>query len=139
MPDTKPYGQSSEPLKWTRIEMLLSLYQGANEQIELAIQATDSSQLGQAAVHRTRAAALVTAIRSGIDPQHGQLPVSIDQLCEFVQFCLAEGDANKMRSALKVMTELQEGFAGIRDDAVRMEQNGEIPGLPDDASVEVTC
>ena len=119
--------------------MLLDLYSGAIEQVDLAIESIEANQLGQGAVHRTRAAAIVTAIRSGLDFQHGELPVTVDQLCDFVLFCLAEGDLKKMRSGRKVLSELLEGFRGIRTEAIRMETTGEIPSLPTESSVELTC
>ena len=131
MPEKSPY--ETAVTGWTRADMLLALYNGAIEQIELAIADGPSS-----IVHRTRAAALVTAIRTGIDTDVDELSTQIDQLCEFVQHCLAEGDAKRMQSALKVLQEIRDGFEGVRDDANRREQTGEIPALSTQATVDAS-
>lgn len=123
---------------WTRIEMLLSLYEKAIEHLQQAIAAIDTPDTPTLILQRTRAATVVTAIRSGILTEYGDVPAKVDQLCEFVQLCLANGDRRHLESALKVLTKLHEGFLGVRDEANRLETIGEILPMPTTTTFEAT-
>ena len=130
---------STQRVEWTRIDMLLALYSGAMEQLQATIDATAQHNSVDALTHRMRAAALVVAIRSGIDTRLDELPLKIDQLCEFVQHCLANGDEPSLASALRVLTELHAGFAGIRTESLRLEKEGTIPPLNTAPQLDATC
>lgn len=129
MPTPSAY-KSQSPQPWTRIELLLALYDRAVENLDNCLGSLAKNDTASYVLQRTRAAAIVTAIRSGVLTEYGEIPNKVDQLCEYVQMCLAEGTGERISSARKVMNSLREGFKGICDEANRLERAGEIPSLP---------
>ncbi len=132
------YGENQSSCEWTRIDMLLVLFDGTLEHVEQAIVTADGNQ-EQSLHHRIRATSLVSVLRSGLDLQFGELPDRLNRLYEFVQEGLIRGDLNMMRSGHKVLTEVREGFRGIRSKAIEMEQAGEIEPLAIEATLDVEC
>jgi flagellin-specific chaperone FliS len=130
--------KSNDAMRWARIDMLLALYEGTLQQLRLTIQAVTARDQVRATTHRTRAAALVTTIRSGIAPEHGEIAIRIDQLCEFVQHALLEGDVDRLRSAERVLQDIHSAFLQIRDEARRLEAEGVIPPLPQEATIDAS-
>lgn len=121
--------KATKSTAWTRIEMLLALYAKAIEHVEAAQRALNDGQAAPHVLHRTRAATLIVAIRSGIDAQ-ADSQFKIDQLCEYMQRAVGIGDEKHLASTLKILKELHEAFDGIRDQAVQLERDGKIPPLP---------
>ena len=52
---------------------------------------------------------------------------------------LIRGDLDMMRSGRKVLSEVREGFRGIRTKAIEMEQSGEIKPLAIESTLDVEC
>lgn len=125
--------------EWTRIDMLLALFDGTLDHVEQAIATADSGNQEQSLHHRIRATTLVSVLRSGLDFQCGELPERLNRLYEFVQEGLIRGDMDLMRSGCKVLTEVREGFRGIRSKAIEMEQAGEIEPLAIESTLDVEC
>lgn len=130
--------RTQESATWTRVEMVLALYARGIEHIEEALRARQLGNLADDVIHRTRAAAIVAAIRSGILTEYGEIPQRIDQLCEFVQSCLIDQDPTRLEVALKVMQDLHEAFEGIREEANQLEARGEIPPLSNASTIDAT-
>ena len=110
--------------------MLLALYNKAIEHLTESLQSLDRNDTAANILQRTRAATVLVAIRSGIVTEYGEIPAKIDQLCEYVQLCVADGSRERIESACLVMGKLRDGFAGIRDEANQMELGGEIESIP---------
>ncbi len=121
--------KSTQSTSWTRIEMLLALYSKTIEHVQAALDNLEQGNAAQSLLHRTRAAALVVAIRSGIDPQ-ADAQFKIDPLCEYMQLALGIGDVKHLMSTLKILKDLHEAFANVREQAVALERDGKIPPLP---------
>ncbi len=123
----------------SRIDMLLSILDAAVEHLDAAARQTAEANAVQAGHHRMKAITMVNLLRSGLDPSHGELPIRLEQLYEFVNHSLVSGQLTGIESSAKVLQEIREGFQGIRDEAVRLEESGEIPSLPTQATVDTTC
>jgi flagellin-specific chaperone FliS len=137
MPNVSAY-QTEDRSTWTRIDMLVMLYARCLEHIQAILAAMDKGNRADEVIQRTRAAAIVATIRSGIVTEYGEIPQRIDQLAEFVQLALIEGDQRQLQSAETVIRKLSEGFEAIRDEATRMELTGELEPLSMDATVDTT-
>ena len=130
MPIPAAYKSQEPSTTWTRIEMLLALYNKAIEHLDDSLRSLAQNDVATNVLQRTRAATVIVAIRSGILTEYGDIPTKIDQLCEYVQQCIADGSRERIESARGVMSTLREGFEGIRTDANAMERNGEIKSIP---------
>ena len=137
MPVLNAY-QSTDRSTWTRIQMLVMLYARGIEHLDGVLRAIEKQQRADEVIQRTRAAAIAAAIRSGINTEYGEIPTRIDQLIEFVQSVVVQGDAAQIRAAKDVMQKLYEGFEGIRNEANRLEVAGELPPLEQASTVNTT-
>ena len=116
-------------LGWTRVDMLLALYDAAIRDLHQAIEAYENENKDIAQQKRLHASRIVVQLQVGLDFDYGEIPQRIAQLCEFVQHCLLTGGLDEVKSALKVLGTLRDAFATIRDEAVSMEAAGQIPRL----------
>jgi flagellin-specific chaperone FliS len=112
--------------RWTRIEMLLELYNSAISALQQASEALDCGDDVRATRELTTAQRLVAGIVAGLNRDVGELPRNIERLCLFVVEQIGRRDP---RAALRVLTPLRDGFAGIRERAVALERTGEIPEM----------
>jgi flagellar secretion chaperone FliS len=124
-----PYAayQNNQNPAWTRIDMLLALYDGAIGRLESAAMALRLNDVAKAAPLLERSLAIVAELAAGLDFRHGELPVNLLRLYEFAVHCIATRTVGKVEDALGVLRELREGMLGIRDEAVRLEREGVIP------------
>ena len=120
--------QDHQNVVWTRIEMLNDLYAAAVDATEKVAEALSQGS-PTAASYRLKAIALVNVIESGLDLSQGEIPQRIQQLCHHVQQCLVDGEIERIKSAAHVLRELSEGFLGIKNEAIQLEENGVIPPL----------
>lgn len=122
---------------WTRIDLLLALYDGAIDQIELAASALaqKDSQAAKPLLHR--AGLLVSGMVAGTNPEGGDISFNLLRLYEHVLHGLQTGRPDNLKSALDVLRTLREGFLGIRADAQQLERSGSIP--PADSVVLREC
>jgi flagellin-specific chaperone FliS len=107
---------------WSRIEMLLTLYDAAIMRIE-----TLRKESGDRKRRQLDALRLLLELRSGLNMDLGEIPQRVDQLLEFVQHCVLEADDKLLDSAIDVLGTLRAGFDGIREEAIRLEADGQIP------------
>ena len=73
---------------------------------------------------------LVGLIESGLDTDQGDIPKKIKDLCGFVERSLLSSDVQQIEAAVRVLRNLHEGFAGIKDEAIALEGAGAIPQVP---------
>jgi len=126
--------KNKKAVGWTRIEMLLALYEAGIRNIHEAQDARlikNHNLFDQKRLHALR---IVLEIRGGLNSEYGELPEKIAVLCEYVGQCLLDGSDEKMVSAVNVLTTLKESFDAIREEANRLEKAGEIPSVVDAAS-----
>lgn len=130
-----PYktAQESSITHWTRVEMLIAIYDKAISHIEHMKAASDEAV---ATTQRLKAVRLVTHLLAGLNHEHGDIPRQIEALLEFVNHCLTESTDETAANAIKVLSTLREAFEGIRTQAVEMEASGELPPLRDQSIVE---
>jgi flagellar protein FliS len=119
--------QNSQNPAWTRIDMLLALYDGAIERLETAAAALREDDAVKARPFLERSMAIVAELAAGLDFRHGELPLNLLRLYEFAVHCIGVGSLEKVEGALHVLHELRKGMLGIHDEAVQLERDGLVP------------
>lgn len=111
---------------WTRVEMLLQLYDRAIVSLggaSMALEADDQETYAKLFIDGQKA---ILAIHSGLKPDEHDVAYNVARLLHFVLTCLAEKNFD---DAVKVLSELRDGFAAIADDANELEKTGVIPAM----------
>ena len=114
---------------WTRIDMLLALYDAAIERLSLAKTAIESGDDDNASQHLLRGQRIVIEIMGGLNTAYGELPENIQQLCVFVSGCINDRKPKGLEAAIRVLNQLREGFDEIRPHAIELENQGTIPSI----------
>ena len=123
------YRRTEEPQPtWTRIEMILALYDGALTRLdkaEVALQAGETTTaVGLIARTQLIVSALASGVREDINPEQA---TNILRLYEYAVYELREPRLAGIANARKVLRTLREGFEAIRDEANELERSGKIP------------
>lgn len=116
---------------WTRIDLLLALYDASIEALSAGAEAARRQDEAALLKHRARVQRLMVEILDGLDPRFPETTDRIRQLALFVLSCVAGGDPGKWESSARVFTTLREGYADVREDAVQFEQQQELPAAAD--------
>jgi flagellar protein FliS len=118
-----------EPTGWTRIDMLLALYDKALENLnraEAALRANDSTTaISLLAKTQLIVTGLAAGIRIDVNPE---VNTNMLRLYEFVVNELIKTSVEAITSARKVLGTLREGFETVRDEANELERTGRLPG-----------
>ena len=120
---------------WSRVDMVLALYETTLARIAEAREFAAQGKQDQAALHRLRIVTLIAAIDSGLNLEHGEIPVNIHRLCQFATRCVADGSTENLDNAARVLGELRDAFRAIREQAAGLEAAGEIPPLDDGSCI----
>ena len=122
------YRQSGPAAGSTRIELLLSLYDGALERLDQAETALKAGNPQGAVPHLIKAQLIVSALASGVRTGiNEEMATNMLRLYEFVVRQLATPDIQKIIDARMVLNNLRAGFDAIRDEAIQLERTGQIP------------
>lgn len=130
------YVQPSSPC-WTRVDMLLALFDGAierGEQVVAALERQDR-QTAQPLLNKLRM--IVCGLASGVVADGDPVTTNILRLYEYVLHALEQGGIEDVRGALTVLRTLREGFQQVRPEAVALERGGVIPPLDAVSTVRV--
>ncbi len=117
---------------WTRIDMLLAIYDKAIVAIQSLEEAHRDSDPQAVARNLTETHKCVLAIHSGLKPDEHEIAYNIARLLHFVLLKLEE---QEFGDAVRILSNLREGFSKIYDEATRLEAAGEIPSLEINDSV----
>lgn len=116
---------------WTRIDMLLALFNGAVERCEQALAALERHDHNTAKQLLVKARLIVMGLASGVVPDGDPVTTTMLQLYEYAQHALSQESIEDVRGALGVLRTLREGFEKIRPEAVALERSGVIPPIND--------
>jgi flagellin-specific chaperone FliS len=121
--------QQNKSTGWTRIDMLLTLFDATIRQTEEALAVVEASGPARAEILRHKARLGILALWAGVDNDGSELTRNLVNLYQFASNALAEGSAEKVRGALTVLRTLRKGFQGVREQAVELERAGAIPPI----------
>ncbi len=113
---------------WTRIEVLLALYDRAIESVKLASQAYAEGDSNLALRSTIEANKYVLGLLSGLDSDQCPIAFGIEQILVFVMVKLEQKELDQ---AQRFLEELRESFSQIKDEAIELEKQGQIPPLAD--------
>lgn len=119
--------QQHRAFAWTRIDMLLALYDGAIERLGQARAAAVRGDVRAATPLLVRSLRIVAELLACLDFRYGELPRNLQRLYEFVLHSISLGTTTHLDAAIRVLSTLREGLAGIRAEGVQLERSGEIP------------
>ena len=128
------YQEQSSP-SWTRIDMLLALYDGAVQRCEEALAALEQNDEKTANKKLFKARLIVMGLVSGVVADGDPVTTNILRLYEFALHVLEKGGTDNVRAALDVLRVLREGFQKIRPEAVDLERQGVIPPINSTSTV----
>lgn len=117
---------------WTRIEMLLALYDRAITTIEVAKDAEQQHDNALLTTKLLEANRFILALHAGLNTEVCEIARNVAQLLNFVMLRLEE---HKFDEAIHFLKKLQNSFEQIQEVAVAMEKTGEIPPLNDDCGL----
>jgi flagellin-specific chaperone FliS len=121
------YQQQRSNLGWTRIDMLLALYDKAITRLEEAIAVVEEDGPGAARPLLLKYKLILGGLVAGVNPDGGEIATNFLRLLGFVAHCVDEASPEKLRGALRVLLTLREGLLGIHEEAVQLERDGVIP------------
>lgn len=122
---------------WTRIDMLLALFNGGIERCEQALDAMERQDHAAAKQLLIKARLIVMGLASGVIADGDPVTTTILQLYEYAQHTLGQGRSEDVRGALGVLRTLREGFQQIRPEAIAQERSGVIPPINDASGLRV--
>ncbi len=113
---------------WTRIEMLLAIYDAAISAIGEGV-AELSGAGSVSSVSRLKSQKALLVLLEGIDPEAGEVAASAQRLVAWCVQQIQSEDLPAWEATSRVLQTLRSGFAGIHEEANRLEQSREIPAL----------
>jgi flagellar secretion chaperone FliS len=125
----KKYDCSEPTIGWTRIEMLLALYDGAISRLTKAEMALSNGDVPVATPYVAKAQLIVSELSAGVRTEFNEeMGTNILRLYEFVVNELRSVRRQNVSNAKKILVILREGFETIREDANKLERSGELVG-----------
>jgi flagellin-specific chaperone FliS len=111
---------------WTRIDMLLALYQRSIDSVQAAKSAKESQSESSMGVFVLEAQKTILAIHSGLKADEDEVARNIARLLNFVLMRIEEQNFDE---ASRFLEQLHESFSAIRETAVELEASGAIPPI----------
>lgn len=111
---------------WTRIEMLLTLYERGIESVkavQLAQESGDTHLYAQQTIEATR---YLLALMGGLKAEDYEIALNVQRLLNFVILRFTE---KKYDDAIHFLEKLHQMFSQIKDQANELERAGKIPPL----------
>ncbi|MBX9623755.1 MAG: flagellar protein FliS [Gemmataceae bacterium] len=125
---------------WTRIEMVLALYDKALDRLDraaVALRAKDTpAAVPELAKVQLIVSELAAGVRPAVSPETGP---NLLRLFEFVADRLRRPDPDRVADARKVLATLRDGFEAVREEANRLEKAGHLPAAGDGRMVLTTA
>ena len=118
---------SDQSTGWTRIELLLALFDKALLRLDQAETELRAGETMRAVPLIAKAQLAVSTLSGGVRAGPGnELGVNMLRLYEFVVRELSEPKVEKIESARNVLKTLRQGFEAIRAEANALERSGQL-------------
>jgi flagellar protein FliS len=114
---------------WTRVDMLLALYDKALLMVEAGIHLLEQGRFEAIPPARVQVQRLLLGLIEGMDLENDDTSRKMAQVLMFAIRRSSVDDPSAWRDALRIIQPLRDGFAEIRDQAAAAERRGEIPPL----------
>ena len=120
------YSPENQVNGWTRIDMLLALYDRAISSIRFAQEAEASNDTHLLASNTIEANKYILALHSGLKVHKDPVAENVARLLNFVMQRFAE---KNYEESIHFLEKLRSSFAQIREEATELEKAGKIPPL----------
>ncbi|MEZ6130162.1 MAG: flagellar protein FliS [Planctomycetaceae bacterium] len=128
--------RKSKATSLTRIDMLIALYDRTLKTLNAGIESQQSGDDNGFISAQLTAYRCILALLDGIDADRDEVSANIQRLCLFAASRILEGTTGSWQDAIKVLQPLHNSFVQIREEAVQLELNGQIPALNFQSVVE---
>ncbi|MDG1897830.1 MAG: hypothetical protein P8J37_23265 [Fuerstiella sp.] len=121
--------RNAKAIAWTRIDMLLVIYEAAIEALDRGVHILESEDRNDLPHARIDAQRKVLLIAEGLSIDEDPTAAHIMNLCVFVLDQIQNDSLENWKTGVKLIETLHEGFQEIADDAREVERTGQIPQL----------
>lgn len=126
-----------QAMPMTRIDLILTLYRRAMENLKRARQALEQNDRAAARPRLAQTQLIVAALSSELPAYKTEAAVNFLRLYEFVAHQMTLETVAGVDAAVRVLTPLLAGFEAVREKAVALELQGEIPPLDEARLVSI--
>lgn len=130
--------QRSAAAAWSRIDLLLTVYDVGLQCAQAALQAARSGDLEAMTRQRLRFYRVLLQILDGLDGEH-VTSRNIQRLALYLFDRSNDGGEDDWLSIVRVLQTLRDGYAAIREEAVQLEEQGVIPPVDCVAAVNLSA
>lgn len=124
------YKKAAFATNWTRVEMLVFIYDRLIASLEACEIGRDAGDNRTVALNQLEAFKAVAAIESGLRPEEDEVAANIARLLHFV---VGEIENQNFNSSIRAIKPVRDAFAAVQEQVNQMEANGEIqPVVQDD-------
>ncbi|HMO14442.1 MAG TPA: flagellar protein FliS [Pirellulaceae bacterium] len=133
----KPYSYNARTIiqGWTRIDMLLALYDRAIASIRAAAHAKQHDDSNAFWEKTLFAQKCLLAIHSGLKPEEHDVAFNISRLVHFAMSKLCD---HEFEIAIETLESIRASYEAIREEATQLEHQGTIPALDFSNSLTTT-
>jgi flagellin-specific chaperone FliS len=133
MDQLKAYQRKSLSGEWTRVDLIVMLYDRAIESIESCEIAFEVGDNAAFLKHEIATRKTLIAIHAGLKPDECEIAHNIARLLHFV---LVSFDQKQFATSKQILGTIRDGFSQIADEANEMEHSGIIQPMPQCDSFE---
>jgi flagellin-specific chaperone FliS len=134
------YRRQEESTNWTRMDLLLALYDKALERLDRAEASLKAGNSAEAIPQISKTQLIVSELAAGVKIDvNPEVNVNILRLYEYTITELSHGTVEGITHARKILKELRAGFEAVRAEANEMERTGKIPPLAQLQMVSATA
>ncbi|MCA9084699.1 MAG: hypothetical protein KDA81_11615 [Planctomycetaceae bacterium] len=127
--DPRTKYRESKLLSWTRIDMLLLIYESAIESLDRGVHLLQTGQTAEMPMARIDAQRKILLITDGLAIDTDPTAVHIMNICVFILDQINSDSVENWQTSVKLLETIHEGFQEIAEEAREMERTGKIPNL----------
>ncbi|TWU02153.1 flagellar export chaperone FliS [Stieleria varia] len=121
---------------WTRIEMLVQIYDRAIASLDICCDALANGDNSLFSRHLIISQKAIVALHAGLKPEEDEVAYNVARLLHFVVVSIGEG---RFADASRILKQLRSGFAAIIEEANQLEREGKIPAMASHDSYQSTA
>jgi flagellar secretion chaperone FliS len=123
----RAYKPAEPTAGFTRIDLLLALYDKALERLDTAADALDRNDPATAVPQLSKTQLIVNELAAGVRIEvNPESNTNLLRLYEFVSHEIAKATVPAIRGAQKLLRTLREGFEAVRAEANELERSGQL-------------
>ncbi|MBP3956830.1 flagellar protein FliS [Gemmata sp. G18] len=134
------YQQTQPDTGWTRMDLLLALYDKALEHLDRAEAALGAGDTSGAVARVSKTQHIIMALADGVRVEvNPEVNTNILRLYEFAVTTLSKPTVESVASARKILRTLREGFEAVRVEANELERAGKVAAMQSGQLVAATA